>query len=92
MFAYQVNDMTCGHCVIAITKAVQALDVGAKVDADLNRHMVFVESTSATGSAISQAIRGAGYEPITVNASNDQPAGARAGGCCCGSRSAGCGT
>lgn len=91
MFAYQVNDMTCGHCVSTITKAVHAVDGGAKVEVDLNRHMVFVESTSATDGAIRQAIRGAGYETVAINASSDQAVGARAGGCCCGSGAVGCG-
>ncbi|MFT3858596.1 MAG: heavy-metal-associated domain-containing protein [Aquabacterium sp.] len=91
MFAYQVHDMTCGHCVGTITKAVQALDGGAKVEADLNRHMIFVESTSATEPAIKQAIRGAGYEPIGVKSQSGQPSGVRNGGCCCGSGAARCG-
>ncbi len=31
MISFQVNDMTWGHCVGSITKAVKALDSGAKV-------------------------------------------------------------
>ncbi|MFT3859114.1 MAG: heavy-metal-associated domain-containing protein [Aquabacterium sp.] len=92
MFAYQIKDMTCGHCASAITKAVHAVDGGAKVEVDLSRHMVLVDSTSATEGAIGQAIREAGYEAMAVNASSRQAAGARTGGCCCGSgAAAGCG-
>lgn len=28
MLAFEVKDMTCGHCVDAITKAVEAADPG----------------------------------------------------------------
>ncbi|NUZ08523.1 heavy-metal-associated domain-containing protein [Piscinibacter koreensis] len=35
MIAFQVNDMTCGHCVSTITKAVRAVDKQASVSIDL---------------------------------------------------------
>lgn len=91
MFAYQVNDMTCGHCASAITKAVHAVDGGARIEVDLDRHLVLVESIAVTSDAIRQAISEAGYETIAINASSDQPVVARAEGCCCGSSTAGCG-
>ena len=31
MIAFEVKDMTCGHCAGTITKAVAAVDQGAKV-------------------------------------------------------------
>jgi copper chaperone len=31
MIAFEVKDMSCGHCVGTITKAVTALDGGAKL-------------------------------------------------------------
>ena len=34
MIAYEVNDMTCGHCASTITKAVKAVDRDAKVEVD----------------------------------------------------------
>lgn len=40
MIAFEVNDMTCGHCVSTITKALQAVDKDAKVDIDLARRLV----------------------------------------------------
>ncbi|MEY3674478.1 MAG: hypothetical protein RJB47_1186, partial [Pseudomonadota bacterium] len=33
MLTFEVNDMTCGHCVSSITKAVVAVDHEAKVTA-----------------------------------------------------------
>ena len=35
MLTFEVKDMTCGHCVGAITKAVEAADPGARVQIDL---------------------------------------------------------
>ena len=40
MISFQVNDMTCGHCVATITKAVRSVDHGAKVEIDLAAHRV----------------------------------------------------
>ena len=33
MIAFRVDDMTCGHCVKAITQAVRDADAGAAVKA-----------------------------------------------------------
>jgi copper chaperone len=64
MIQFQVNDMTCGHCVATITKAVKALDAGAQVNADLAAHRVTIESVHPPG-AVEAAIRAAGYSPDT---------------------------
>ena len=92
MFTYQVNDMTCGHCASAITKAVLAVDGGAKVDVDLGRHMVHVESANAADETLRQAVQAAGYEPVAVKPTSGRPEGQRTGGCCCGHGAARCGT
>ena len=47
MIAFQVNDMTCGHCVSTITKAVRAVDKGASVEVDLARHRVTIDPVVA---------------------------------------------
>jgi copper chaperone len=44
MYALQVEDMSCAHCVGAVTKAVRALDAGAQVEVDLASKQVRVES------------------------------------------------
>lgn len=44
MTEFNVPDMSCGHCVGAITKAVQALDPQAQVRADLEAKRVSVVS------------------------------------------------
>jgi len=60
MFELQVEGMSCGHCVNAVTKSVRALDGRARVDIDLATHKVKVESSAALDS-IKQAITDAGY-------------------------------
>ena len=44
MIELSVNDMTCGHCVNAVTKALTALDPQASVDVDLAAKRVRVET------------------------------------------------
>ena len=57
---FNVPDMTCGHCVSTVTKAVKALDEAAEVKADLAAKTVSVE-TSAPAAAVSKALDEAGY-------------------------------
>ena len=85
MLAFQVNDMTCGHCAGAITKAVKNADEDAKVTIDLATHRVTVEPTEADGQQIRDAIAEAGYTPVPVKASASATAGAAGTRRCCGS-------
>jgi copper chaperone len=66
MIAFEVNDMTCGHCVSTITKAVKATDPGARVAFDLPRHLVQIQSADADAQELSDAISEAGYTPTLV--------------------------
>ena len=87
MISFQVNDMTCGHCVSSITKAVKALDSGAKVQVDLSTHLVKIETTEADAVELSEAIKEAGYTPVAVEDSAVAPIVASTParkGCCCG--------
>ena len=81
MIAFEVNDMTCGHCVSNITKALKGADKDAKVSIDLATHRVQVESTSADAQALADAIQDAGYSPTPVSPVAPVP-GKPAGGCC----------
>ncbi|WP_019142960.1 heavy-metal-associated domain-containing protein [Noviherbaspirillum massiliense] len=63
MLEFQVEDMTCGHCVSTITKAIKGADANASVEVDLAKHLVRVEG-SAGGEEIADAIREAGYTPV----------------------------
>lgn len=66
MIAFEVNDMTCGHCVSTITKAVKAADKDARVRIDLARHRVEIEPHDADAQELSDAIKEAGYTPVAV--------------------------
>jgi copper chaperone len=65
MITFQVNDMTCGHCVATVTKAVKALDGQAQVEIDLPAHQVKVNS-GKPAAQVEAAIREAGYTPQAV--------------------------
>lgn len=58
-----VNDMTCGHCVGTVRKALQDALPGAEISVDLSTHKVEFTGDRATGEA---AIREAGYTPEAV--------------------------
>lgn len=87
MISFQVNDMTCGHCVGSITKAVKAVDGGATVQIDLPTHRVEIQPTQANAAELGDAIKKAGYTPVVVENSAIAriPVSAPARkGCCCG--------
>ena len=81
MLTYRVEDMTCGHCASTITKAVQAVDAGAKVQIDLAQHLVGVEPADADACAVAQAISEAGYTPV-VATTEVAPGQTKKSGCC----------
>lgn len=60
MLELTVPDMTCGHCMNAITRAVGEIDSHAKLDFDLPSHRVSVDSDKAAAD-IRAAIEQAGY-------------------------------
>ena len=62
MIEFQIPNMTCGHCVRAITEAVQSVDPAARVVADLSLHQVQVESTAPRESLV-VTLTEAGYAP-----------------------------
>lgn len=68
MITFEVKDMSCGHCVGAITKALQAVDAGARVQIDLAAHRVQVEPATADAAQLGEAIAEAGYTPVPVQA------------------------
>ena len=62
MIELKVPDMTCGHCVSTITKAVKDLDASAKVEVSLPDHRVLVD-TKASKEDLVRSIAEAGYTP-----------------------------
>lgn len=84
MVTFEVNDMTCGHCVSSITKAVQSVDQGAEVLIDLASHRVQIEPKQAKAFELAQAIKEAGYTPVETTSTPVAPAAtAPRSGCCC---------
>jgi copper chaperone len=88
MISFQANDMTCGHCVSAITLALQGVDTGATVQIDLATHSVHIEPGDADAAQLRDAIQVAGCTPVpTEGPASDAaisvvPARKE---CCCGS-------
>jgi len=62
MIEFNVEAMSCGHCVSVVTKAVKSVDPQAKVDVDLPTHKVHVETTQDR-ETVAAALSEAGYPP-----------------------------
>ena len=57
---FNVPDMSCGHCVSAITQGIQQIDVDAKINIDLPAKKVSVE-TAQSRQTVADALAEAGY-------------------------------
>ena len=79
MIELRVNDMTCGHCVSAVTRAVKSVDPEAEVQVDLEGKRVRVEGQSSAD-ALSKALEQAGYPATPVG---ERARGASAKHGCC---------
>jgi len=80
---FKVQGMTCGHCVKAVTRAIQGVDDSARVDVDLASGFVEVSGTITSQEAI-KAIQESGYEAALAS-DRQQDTTARAARSCCGS-------
>ncbi len=65
MQVFNVQGMTCGHCVKAVTRAVQEQDAEARVEVDLAGQQVKVQSSLAADVVLA-AIREEGYQAQPV--------------------------
>lgn len=65
MTTFSVEGMSCGHCVSAVTRAVQQVDAAANVQVDLAKQTVAVSSGASTD-AMKAAIEQAGYPVKSV--------------------------
>ncbi|HEK1690242.1 copper resistance protein CopZ [Pseudomonas putida] len=61
MQVFNVQGMTCGHCVKAVTRAVHEQDANAKVEVDLAGKQVRVQSALGAEQLLT-AIRDEGYQ------------------------------
>ena len=74
MISFVVKDMTCGHCVSAITHTVKRADNDAKLQIDLATHRVVIDPSEADAAQLSAAISAAGYSPVAIERSLDPAA------------------
>ena len=64
MQIFKVSGMTCGGCINAITRAIQAQDPQAQIEADLATQLVKLE-TSLDVEVAAHLIEDAGF-PVTA--------------------------
>lgn len=62
MIRFTIPDMSCAHCVKAITDTVKAMDATATVEVELRQKTVSVQSRLADAD-IREALTQAGYPP-----------------------------
>lgn len=65
MHRFTLPDMSCGHCVAAITEALKAADAQAQVDIDLQAKTAQVDS-GLPRDALAAALAEAGYPPASA--------------------------
>lgn len=62
MHRFTLPDMSCGHCVAAITEALKAADAQARIEIDRDARTAAVESTLPR-EALATVLTDAGYPP-----------------------------
>jgi copper chaperone len=65
MLEFEIQAMSCGHCVATITRTLTALDPAAKVLAELPTHRLRVDTTLPRAE-VEHALRAADYPPTRV--------------------------
>ena len=65
MTEFEVQGMSCQHCVAAVTRSIQEIDPQAQVRVDLERGRVEVESAQSND-ALKEAIDEAGYTVVGI--------------------------
>lgn len=60
---FTVTGMTCGHCEMAVTRAIKQLDNDAQIKIDRTQNLVEIKS-SQTREALASVIRQEGYAVI----------------------------
>ena len=67
MIELNVPDMTCNHCVAAVTRAVKGVDEGARCEVDLGTKRVVVDSALPPSDFV-EALEEAGYASSLLRA------------------------
>jgi copper chaperone CopZ len=66
--AFDLPDMSCGHCVAAVVKAVAAVDPAAQVEADLPARRIRIAGGQLDPARLRDALAAAGYPPQPARA------------------------
>lgn len=66
MQRFHLPDMSCGHCVAAITEALKHADPAARIDIDLGAKTASVDS-AVPRETLAAALSEAGYTPAPAN-------------------------
>ncbi|MDN3922605.1 heavy-metal-associated domain-containing protein [Roseateles violae] len=64
-YQFHLPDMSCGHCVAAITEAVQAADAAATLQFDREQRRVQIASGALDQQALAELLSEAGYPPAS---------------------------
>ena len=64
MIEFEIQDMTCGHCVSTLTKALKAVDPAAELQFDLAAHRLSIQPGQTDRAALQAAIERAGFTPV----------------------------
>ncbi|MBL0768101.1 heavy-metal-associated domain-containing protein [Sphingopyxis sp. XHP0097] len=67
---FHIENMTCGGCARGVTKAIETVDPGAKVDARPAERTISV-ATRLSATEIKRALIAAGFPPTTGSTAND---------------------
>jgi copper chaperone len=60
MLTFNVPKMTCGHCSSTVTTAIKTVDANAKLEIDLKKQQVTIETT-ADAATLGAVLEEAGY-------------------------------
>jgi copper chaperone len=66
MQRFHLPDMSCGHCVAAISEALKAADPAARIDVDRDAKIASVDSTLPR-ERLAAALTEAGYPPAPAD-------------------------
>jgi copper chaperone len=63
MIEFNVQAMSCGHCIGVVTETIHQVDPNARVEVDLAQKKVKVDAGDEQRQAMADALTGAGYPP-----------------------------
>lgn len=66
MIEFKLPDMSCGHCVKAVTATVQKIDLQARLEFDLPNRTVRIQTSAVEATspeALAAALSAEGYPP-----------------------------